>query len=94
MARRSNQEQMGNTPSRQLSRKQNEALDKGADMLRTINDLQRMTEEFRGESSKETIMARDEMESVMQHLAAEKAGGNLEKARVELDSRGLHHILD
>lgn len=93
MARRTNMEQMGDNSSRQLSLKQNEALDKGADMLRTINDLQRMTEEFRGESSNETTMARDEMESVMQHLAAEKSGGDLEKARCELENRGFPHIL-
>lgn len=93
MARRMNMYKMGDNSSRQLSRKQNEALDKGADMLRTINDLQGMTEESKGVLSNELFMAKDEMESVMQHLAAEKSGGDLDKARAELDSRGLHDIL-
>ena len=93
MARRTYMEQMSSNSSKHLSLKQNEALDKGADMLRTINDLQRMTEESAGLPSKEVFMAKDEMESVMQHLAAEKCGGDLEKARAELNSRGLHDIL-
>lgn len=94
MARRKNMDKTGQDLLGQLSQKQIQALDRGADVLKTINELQWMTEDIYGKTSGEITMAREEMESVMQHLASEKAEGDLQKAREILSDRGLDHILE
>ena len=75
-------------------KKQNEALAKGAATLRCIDELQELTTKETGSPSDSVSSAREGICLTAVHLAAEKAGDDMEETRKVLSDYGFPPLLD
>ena len=93
MTRRSDLKKKGSLSLRDFSLQCARTLDKGVDTYKSINELGNLAVAVCGRSSGEIDSALNEMSSVIVHLAATTTGGDVEKTKTELASRGLPDIL-
>lgn len=81
-------------PSDERARKQDEALSKGADMVRCIHELQSITNAETGEDSPDVDFALTGSYEMAAGLAGAKAGADRDEIRKTLKSYGYPDILD
>lgn len=93
MTRRTDFEKKEPLSLREFSLKCSETLDKGVDAYKSINHLNDSAIAVQIPQAGEIHSALDEMESVIVHLASAKVGGDINRTREELESRGLKDIL-